>query len=697
MAVGIECPICETVFLVKRVGPKIAIRCPDCQRRFRYSEAVLADPADPLAPGDDLRKPTKSIGPPKPHARTEPSSNTKPTPADKPPSVDARPSKLATLAPAKSNPVVPIGDHHLSGIGPSSADTPPTSNNQSSAVSDIRAIYNQRNRRQKLTSIILAVAGVAAICVLSVILFRQLTTHDTKQPASLGSPNSQQSDLGRGDRPATAPAVSGSSDAPNRTQPSIAAVESVAPRAGSAPPRFNAENLPEREFDYFSKRELELIWERVRPRLLSLSIRTDQGNLPAVGTIIDSRGWAMTSYQLVGKWPEVAVTASAANIDSHREHLEAISGKKTDSQKLLTDQSKGLAGQNPKVDLALLAVNLRFVVALDKFEILPRTKIVAGMYLAQAGPPSIDNPYGVEEIEVFAKQNHDELENAARNKADALGLTAPTIDWIVTEKKARPAPGTPALDRSGGLLARYVFSTRHYAYFLPADDALSAVRLASDSGTGKTTRPNAPETNLLPVDHSMARPNELMNRAGQACEQFDWLPTNPEEYLQLQKFSRRISTIQKFIRENQEKESESNTLSILSNHFTRWQKSLSRSLRNPKILSDDGVDELNQFALKQLGRRSLTTGSSYIPFFAEVYSAGIDENNLDSILLKIGDRDAFVRVPFDERSGLRPGSRWLCFFKRDTRLVKRNLKLDSDESAPLFTGKLSLVIGPFKR
>jgi hypothetical protein len=699
MAVGIECPICEAEFLVKRVGPKLAIRCPDCQRKFLYCEDVLVDPASsPNSSGDPS---------------TSPKATSELNPLPKTPAADfaapsEAPPKLATPAPPKMTAATPAVDSQSPRqVKTDLNDGPSTAGKQSSVVSEIREAYNQRSQRQKLVSIVGGAAGLVAICVLSVVLYRQLNAKDTKQAASPAPPNATtqskattQSDssklnAGQGNQVSAQPDSMLRSDEPNQTQPSSTTVQGD-DQPDSPEEQIAAADLPEREFDYFSKRELELIWERVRPRLLSLSVRTDQGNLPAVGTIIDSRGWALTSYQLAGKWPEVAVTSSATNLDAYNEHVNALSGQNPKGQKLLTDQSKGLAGQAPKLDLALLAVNLRFVVALDKFEILPRTKIVAGLFLAQAGPPSFENPYGVEEIEVLAKQSYDELESLARNKADELGLTDPTIDWVVTNKKARPVPGTPALDRSGGLAARYVFSTRYYAYFLPADDALSAVQLASNSGNGKPTQPNAPDTQLLPIDHSMARPNELMNRSGSACEQFGWLPTDNDEYLELQKFSRRISTVQKFIRDNQNKESESIVLSILSNHITRWQKSLSRSLGNSKIFTDQSIDQLNQFALKQLNRRKLTTGSSYIPFFAEVYSAGIDENNLDSILLQLGDQDAFIRVPFDGRNTLRPGSRWLCFFKRDTRLVKRKLKLNSGESAPLFTGKLSLVLGPFK-
>ena len=684
MAVRIECPICEAEFMVKTVGPKIGIRCPDCKRKFRYSDDVLADESDESEPLRD-QKPAKPSDQRKSLAAISQHNQQK---------NNERSPSLATPAPKiKSRVPGDTSDQDQFSVAKDAEHSEPT-------VGAIRDSYNRRTKRQKLTSLAIGATGIVAICVLSVILYRQLNAKDSANQSpspvvpELQSEEHDQAKLDQNNRveenqPEPAMALT--------VQPGLAAQQNADSPQNNGVERVLFDDLPDRDLDYFTSKELELIWERVRPRLLSLSVRTDQGNLPSVGTIVDSRGWTLTSHQLAGKWPEVTVTAAATNIDAYYENIDAISGKNPDGQKLLTDKSKGLTGQAPKQDLALLAVNLRFVVALDKLEILPRTKIVSGLFLAQAAPPNNENPYGAVEIEVLAKQTHDELENAARDKADALSLTDPNIDWVVTEKQGSPVPGTPAFDRSGGLAARYVFSTRHYAYFLPADDALTAIKLASDSGGNKPTMPNASATDLVSVDHPMARPNELMNQSGRKCEEFGWLPTNSDEYLQLQKFSRRISTVQKFIRDNQEKESESVVLSILSNHITRWQKSMSRTLGNPKILTPAGIAEINQLALKQLNRRNLTTGGSYIPFFAKVYSAGIDEQNLDSILFQLGDKDAFVRVPFDGRNGLRPGTRWLCFFKRDKKLASRKIKLESGESAPFFTGKLSLVLGPFKQ
>ena len=59
-------------------------------------------------------------------------------------------------------------------------------------------------------------------------------------------------------------------------------------------PRVSADDLPQRKFEFLQTREMQKVWQRIRPRLISLDVRTDLGTSPSVGTIVDSRGWALT-------------------------------------------------------------------------------------------------------------------------------------------------------------------------------------------------------------------------------------------------------------------------------------------------------------------------------------------------------------------------------------------------------------------
>ena len=252
----------------------------------------------------------------------------------------------------------------------------------------------------------------------------------------------------------------------------------------------------------------------------------------------------------------------------------------------------------------------------------------------------------------------------------------------------------------GELVATHVFSTKQYAYFLMTDQVPKLITQAAVTGGERgTLKLVDAATELLSEDHLMARPSQLMNRAGVACEAFDWVPQDAEQYLQLQKFSRRFSTVAEFIRDRQDDTSESVSLSILSDQVKRWQQSFSRGIQDSSKINSKKIDQLNVFAVEKLMARSPNTANTYIPFVAEVYKVGRDANDQDSILMTIGEDQAIIKVPFSPNSGrMLPGSQWLCFYKRPRRLNRSRSKLRSDQLVPLFAdGNILLVLGPIPK
>ena len=73
----------------------------------------------------------------------------------------------------------------------------------------------------------------------------------------------------------------------------------------------------------------------------------------------------------------------------------------------------------------------------------------------------------------------------------------------------------------------------------------------------------------------------------------------------------------------------------------------------------------------------------------------VDENQ-DSVLMTIGKNQAVIKAEYDpEATAMRPGSRWLCFYKRPRTLDQKRLKLNSGEIVPTYTdGKILTVLGP---
>ena len=569
-------------------------------------------------------------------------------------------------------------------------------------MSLIQAQKNARDRRQTFRAIITIVILSLTTAVLGTILYRQIYSPPTAQAANKTDSSTENASIHSDlfDPSLLPQQLAGIEDEPlvefDDTE------EDDEPDEYEKPvelPRVLAGELPKREFEYFENEELRSVWKRVRPRLVSLDVRTDLGVVPSVGIIVDSRGWALTSNQLVGKWPDVSATASARDIDAYYDYVDAQ--KQTDdtstSSTLLTDVSKGIAGAQANRDQALIALNTRFVVALDKFEYASRNIIVPGMYLAQVAPPSPTNPYGTEEVKVHLRQEFEELETEARDKAKTLGIDDPSASWLVTTKKGSPAIGTPVVTRAGKLAATYVFSTKQFAYFLMADQTKQLIAQAGASGAenGKLKLVNA-GIELLSEDHTMARPSQFMNLAGIACEGFKWIPEDVKQYQQLQKFSRHFGLVTEFIRDHQDDPSESVSLSILSDQVKRWEQSLKPSIRDSNKVNPEKIKQLNVMALKKLMARKPSNANTYIPFVAEVYLTGRDVNNQDSISLVIGEDQAIVKVSYaNQRRPIRPGSQLLCFYKRPRWTDRVQVKLPSGQTVPLFAnGNISKMIGP---
>ena len=703
MSVGIECPVCEAVFRVKQVSSKTGIRCPKCTRKFRYSKEILATP---LA----ANKSSGLVGakPPTPQAKkyvrepvavksaldSKQSRKQKPKLDNNQPKLDNNQSE-----PVASETKVVAAQHSTEALPSQSSEKIEVGENKSSQMTLIQARKRQKARQQTSRAITSIVVLSITIAVLGYFLYRQL--NDTTPTESVASnTNDSVSKKEPLDLSGLAPGFS----EPQRKDPterqSVNDTEELDdPDEDEQPielPRVSADDLPERGFEYFRAEELRAVWQRIRPRLISLEVRTDLGIVPSVGTIVDSRGWALTSNQLVSKWPDVIATASARDIDAYYLHIDA---KKANAESsLLTDLSKGVASVQPKRDQTLIELNSRFVVALDKLEFVTRLDIVTGQYLVQAAPPSPTNPYGCEEVEVHGRQEFEELETEARDKAKALGIDDPLATWIVTSKKAMPTIGTPVLTRTGKLAGTYAFSTEQFAYFLMTDQTKTLIdQAAAVSAEGGKLKVVDATVDLLSPEHSMARPSQSMNRAGAICESFGWIARNDDQYLQLQKFSRRFSTVAKFVQNQQDEESESVTLSILSDQIKRWQRSISNSIRDVNKTSPEKIDQLNAIAVDHLSTRKPNTAKTYIPFIAEVYSVGFDvDENQDSVLMTIGKNQAVIKAEYDpEAKAMRPGSRWLCFYKRPRTLDQKRLKLNSGEIVPTYTdGKILTVLGP---
>jgi hypothetical protein len=674
MAVGIECPVCEAEFFVKKVGENIGIRCPECKRKFRFSENVRID-----------------------------FSASKSGPRSKPANITATDNRLAAIDPFPSD-AAPIANNTAAAAESETAvESTPDSPASKAAIPEVRDRISRKNRRNAILSTAVISISLLAIGILSTLLTLQLTRPAAGKPvAELTIPedsNAPNSVSALDDR-AMIPGVSmidegglpesNDKNETNASESNNLVLVNDEPEEKPAPKR--TEDLPERKLEYFSERKLSEVWNSIRPRLLSLEVRTQQGLTPAVGTVIDPRGWALTSHHLAGTSPRVTVTASARDLTDFYQRSDA--NDSTDDS-LLTDDARDVVRSNAKRDITLLTVNDRFVLSLGEITFSRRSNTVAGQFLIQAAPPSPNNPYGVEEIEVLSRQSYDELENDARYLADRLSLNDRTLDWIVTVKKANPAPGTPLLDKHGAISAINVFSTKSYAYFLLTDTVADLVR--ASGGTQGSKKPIA-KSDLLSESHSMLLPSEQMNRHGTACSEFGWIATDRDQFNSLQQFARRFHQVKLFCDKNWDNDSEQKSIAKLRRQMEHFHRSMSQVFNQPLTNYQDSADQMTAIVMKELKRPKLSSNKAYLPFLGSVQSAGIDTPDMDSLFLSVGDQEAIVRVPFGDGGGeMLPGTRWMFLFERDQKLETSRYKSAGRKAFSATHGRLLMAIGPLPK
>lgn len=319
----VECPVCEDQFELPQHGLTGSATCPSCQRSFDISPSVLLDEVNSSSAAGNA------------------------------PTLRASPVAQVTFQQPATNDISEMDQSLAAKFGPST---------ETKRAIEIRSRYDSKKRSNAGRFTFGMIAVVLITCVLAVVLFSRI----------------------RGG--------SSVSSADNNTERGIMQIEATEPNANSdrdgaadqsqASANENRQSLRQRKtvapqkLKHFAQKQVDDCWKLTQPHLLSLLIQGPGGTRQATGTIVDSRGWVVTSYQAVKDAWRIEVTSAAKSlVDSY-------------GNQPLNDLARGFIATDPENDLALLAVNRRFVVSFADVEISKNSQIVAGEHLLQCGPPS---------------------------------------------------------------------------------------------------------------------------------------------------------------------------------------------------------------------------------------------------------------------------------------------------------------------
>jgi hypothetical protein len=597
MDLHIECPVCEQRFTTPDVPLGHAIECPACERSFDHTFEVELEPEE-LESG----------------------------------STNALAGELAY----SKHLSVPDATETFSEPTPAKANS-----DYSDTISAFHKLERKRRKRKRLLITLLSSAVLAGVIgVMIGMLLKQLKKNELAKEETTNSGETVQKNDGFG----FADHISKQSV---DSKKNLDTVEDKTPVPWVVP-----DVIPPQKFDGWTRSQARDCWTAVHPHLVSLTVYDGLGSHEAVGTIVDSRGWILTSYSSIKGASKIEVRSSVGSVH-----------QLTDAD-LLEDLVRGYIEVDKEKDLAILAINRRFVIAFTFLELARRNKVVERQYLLQCGPPGEHNLHGCSESQISFRGTIDQLDKISQDKIKSREINGNELIWLKANSAVPPAPGTPLFDSDNELVAINSFyedkAGKHISYFVPVDRAVTLIsesdgetKPLSDLGTGRSGE-------IVSVAESNPFREKVvdLNRLTISCSEFDWIPKTLEQYQDFQSFAKRYMEI----------EAESRRLSgstlAEEQKIISLQKNLADTLRKRftglSINDKKSLGKMNnEFAVTELLRLN-----RFAPFYGEVTQVVLGRPELG---IRIYDSQTKVVVPLSENvNPPKPDSKFLFFVKTKT-------------------------------
>lgn len=615
MDLYIECPVCEQQFSTPAGPPEQKVACPNCSRKFSLSSAAEVLP---------------------------PSENAGATPSFK--------TRLQVPATFES----PIPDSIEEDIPITLAPLTPTSPKPVVKKPILALQRKRRSRRRLITTLVSSAILATMIGVLTGLLVKQLklnpitsnetfatilADHDTKNGSADSDTDASLSPDGK----------------PELKEPSQPEVEEVETR-------IRPEDIPPQTFTYLNGKASKERWNAVQPHLVSLKVFDGLGTHDAVGTIVDSRGWILTSYNTVKGASKIEVKASVNSIDDYWE------------AEPLVDLVRGYIAEQKEDDLVLLSINRRFIVAFSIVQPATKNNVVANEYLLQCSPPSRDNLYGGTEIKIAKRANLGSLDPVGRSLAVGKQLNGEDLVWLVATGQTAPLPGAPLFKIDGEMAAINVFSARNQNYFLPVDKVKDLIAGADPKvkplrDLGIASGDSGPVA--VSASSQMHEPNVRLNRLAESCKIFDWIPQTREDYDVLQEFAEAYCVIEKYAADH------AGSTGVEEKKIVAQKNQLHNLIRR-RAASLSIEDELQLIQMnKKFASKELQEPNRNVPFYGEVHFVDIVNAQL---ILRLCGTESYAKAPFVPTDNpMRMQTKWIFFGQTPATSRRVNYRISKTE------------------
>lgn len=670
----IECPICESQFDVAQGSLPESYTCLECNRQFDTSDAIVVQVRSPrrekLILPEEVLSQNVDKGTPEPITAPASKATLQKTHESKKESTTIQARKRTFAKPPnKLLPVTAMGIMAAMAIG---------------LLVYLPITINRGNSAEEPT------VSVA-----------KTTTVENENSASVNASNTLISPTAKEANSPDSGANTAEESLPEKDSPALSATKKILagfgeqelpePQLASEPEKKpvpkpetrKAKLAPMQELEHFVPSDLEDCRRDHHSRIVRLKVANAMGERLALGTIIDSRGWVVTSYRAIAGATEIRVTQSASSFDQFK------------SGKLLSDLVRGVLHVDIQHDLAVLAINRRFVVNFSDIAVASEDSIEANSHLAQFGIIDQDTPLVLRETQVTERPLASDLEAPIREHFKQLGLDSESIRWVKHTNLEGVVSGAPIVTIDGELVAictEQPNSNASYAVSAsPLNGLIEEIEKDPKTDGGKIPRDlsllsqkldEVGKENLGPdvaveINNPYRQDVVNFNQIGDKCSQFKFVPTDSEQYKLVQSFASQLvalnATIYKLSSNPDAGEANASKKhkDELSTLLKRWTDEMKTSWTGDDVDLDQ-IKSFNKLAANAIVEAQLVEGEdTYFVAYVDVRLGPIDSPKLadgnDTITLNISETKEILNVRYRDRfPTMLPETTWVSIFTVNT-------------------------------
>ena len=755
----IECPACEARFQVsKTVKNDRKLKCSGCQHIFLLRDGLITSPGDSNRPSSLQVRPTVSTaetstrsaapGPSADEPATDSNTNVPQTPTlpiAKPESSPAESPKSKSVA-APESATRPIQDAAKEEI-----DFNPQ-------VANAR-IKNSRRKSKTRSLILIGALSLIAIGLAGYFFYivnqsnveqsadkknnvTQPTFNDvpnfapgpTKnsetEPPQHSKPTAQQpspnSNSASGENSNTTVKTNRSADderfdelAPgwlkeaadrqarnNATQP-IPHDKTRVSDATQTPPANIYQGLPRNRFKFLAPasskwptQEKKQLWSSIQNKLVRLIANRPTGKSEAIGLIVNSKGWVLTS---------LSAMSEATDIDVQQ--LLSEDGL-MEASDLLKDKARGVVAVDPGLDMVVLSVNRKFVIALDDIQ-WSNEDTAVGSQLVMA--PVFPEPYSrivLREMNVAPRLKFELFSAADQKRLREAKLDDPNLKLIgyneylsnrASTLSSRPIfSGAPLFNTAGDVVGVSTgLRLNGLAYAVPAvalepilsesNPTISPLSSLSSKPAQVTTSPSsgAPAKSANDIATKQVKQEIFkLNQAGSDCEAFGWRPKTQAEFDRLCEL---VAASAKLEFRSQNQNLENKLKDQIQTHVNEWMQKLDQQLAAE-------FDEPSAATFNSFARVAMQRPNTFFPAFAKVEFTAFEGPKLDgqdAVTFRVIGRKGRIMTPYDRKMPkMLPDSKWLLLcYPVEPDVI--NVEVDS-QKFQASKSRIAYVFGPIQ-